>query len=189
MATYRFYEGGNGSNANNAMLPSANNVGVPPMGYADHQKARTYMVTRWLDFRKKQNYGNNSLVDVATPFYVNQLAAAGTPLAATDILSTHLLLPKTKLRSIFYEIVVPAPAFQFDIILESNPGTPLFNNVSGAAAGYALLDTAASMPALLTAQDYIGLRIDVLPTGGFVNSGLLMYITAEVLSYDDNGNQ
>lgn len=179
---FNIFSGGNASNGTHQIFPSANTDGNPPMGYADHQRSRSYTVTRVLDFRKKQNFGNNSRIDQATDFYLSSV----TPPANGDSLVTHLIIPKTKIKAVFYEVVVPAAGFNFDIKSQIG-GTVFFAGVSGAAAGYGLLDTEAGMPALFTVQDYLDVLVNAIPTGGFHNSGLLMYVSMKVEDYD-NGN-
>lgn len=189
MADYLIFDGGTrNSSGGFYQYPSVNTAGVPPMGYADHQLSKRYTVSKHIDLRPIQNWGINSTKDVALPYYMMQNSIT---FAAGDTIETHLLLPKSVLTAVSYEVYADGLLTGGTFRLYRNSvgsGTTYFTGISTAAAGYGFTSTAGSMPVLLTAQDYITLEFTAVPAGNITwNCGLHMRVDAQVLLLD-NGN-
>lgn len=211
MAQLPIFDGGNASNrGTNMLLPSGQtpNACVPPMGYAEHQRARNYAVTKRIDLRQTSPFTGGGQDQSLLCYLADKTLAVG------DELLTHLLLPNTLLSNVSMGLVKAAPGLVFDVVLVNNAivaplNSVLFNDIAAVtipvnAAGCPLaLHTpisAAGAPAaagggfLIAEQSYLALRIVALPVapqpallatcGG---TGLAMWITAHVTDLD-NGN-
>lgn len=202
MAEYKIFEGGNASNrVTNQMLPSGTNPAAcnPPYSYADHQRERSYGVTRRIDLRARKPFGGGGK-DQSMVCFFNDVE-----LAVNDELHTHLLLPNSLLFGVSYGITGALAGFTFNLRVK-NEALALVNAVDATtapknAAGCPLATwvpvTAGDVYAvagnglLLSEEDYLTMVITSLPTAGFLpgcgDGGLNMWITAHVLDLD-HGN-
>jgi hypothetical protein len=166
MATFNLFLGGDGTANGSYALPSALAAGAVVNGrtgqqsYADHQRARQYNVTRDLDFRDPAPFGGQGVSAGLNTWYKDNIAS----LVATDILRTHFLLPNTVLRFITLGVVVPVAGLQADVGLESSPFTQIPNHNFGVAG---VTHYEFNPTSLVTAVDYVGIRFDAIPVGGF----------------------
>ena len=185
MAVYSIFDGGTRNNsANFSMYPSVNTAGVPPQGYADHQRARLYSVTKVIDLRPLVNTGVGGGKDVALLGYLQDNAIT---FAANDDLDSILLLPKTVYQGMSYEVIQPLAGVTFTIYRQSvGTGTPYFAGVSGATAGYNYTTTAVGAP-LITTQDMVRVRFTAVPANFGANSQFAMKVNLFTLALD-NGN-
>lgn len=205
MARYNIFDGGTASNkVTNQMLPSeATAVCTPPYGYADHQRERSYGVTRRLDLRAVKSSGGGGKSQSLLCFL------ADTPLVVGDVLNTHLLLPNTVLQAVSLGVLSPLAGFTFSVSVVPvavNPVVPVFANIDTTtitanstgcklalyqpvsdAAAYAV----PSSGLLITEQAHLAITILSLPVGGLAPrcgpNGLDMWLTAHVLDLD-HGN-
>jgi hypothetical protein len=195
MAIHKIFEGGNASNrTTNQMLPSGTTPPAcnPPYSYADHQRERSYGVTRRIDLRAAVPYGKGGKDQSLVCYFRDH------PVAANDELQTHLLLPSTLLLGVSYGIVNPMAGLTFSINLK-NEATVIASAVDASvvrknAAGCVLANyvpVAAGAGVMITDEDYLNMVLTAVPTAGVLpdcgGGGLNMWITAHVLDLD-HGN-
>lgn len=164
MATFNIFLGGNATANGSQGLPSVpgvlTNGRTGRQSYADHQRARQYNVTRDMDFRDPAPFGGQGVSLDLNQWYKDNVGA----LVATDILRTHIVLPNTFLRFIVVGVVNPVAGLQADVGRESSPFTQIPNLNFGVAGVTAYEFNPMSF---VTAVDYIGMRFDTIPVGGF----------------------
>jgi hypothetical protein len=201
MTIHKIFEGGNRSNSNNQMLPSSTSPAAcnPPYSYADHQRERSYGVTRRLDLRARVPCGGGGKDQALVCYFKDNV------IAVADEIQTHLLLPNTVLLGVSYGFQNPQAGFQFDIRVK-NANVTVASNVSAGtiptnAAGCPLavwrpvVDPAPGAVSggglFIDDEDFLILSIDTLPAAGLLpgcgDGGLNMWITAHVLDLD-HGN-
>lgn len=198
MATHKIFEGGNRSNrVTNQLLPSGTSPAAcnPPYSYADHQRERSYGVTRRIDLRARVPYGGGGK-DQSLVCYLKD-----NPVVNGDDLETHLLLPNTVLLGVSYGIINPLLGFQFDLRVK-NAGVVVASNVNAGvvprnAAGCPLSvwrpvsDPVTGDGLFIDDEDFLTLTIDTLPVAGLLpgngGDGLHLWITAHVIDLD-HGN-
>lgn len=205
MATYNIFDGGTASNrVTNQMLPSeATGVCTPPYGYADHQRERSYGVTRRLDLRAVKASGGGGKSQSLLCFL------SGTTLVVGDVLNTHLLLPNTVLKAVSLGVLASLAGFTFSVSVipvTVNPTITVFSSINTTtipvnstgcklalyrpitdAGAYAIPGAGV----LLTEQAHLAITLLSLPVGGLAPGcgpeGLDMWLTAHVLDLD-HGN-
>lgn len=201
MTIHKLFEGGNNANRNNQMFPSGTSpaAGNPPYSYADHQRERSYGVTRRLDLRPTVPFGGGGK-DQSLLCYLND-----NPVAEGDTLLTHLLLPNTLLLGVSYGFTGQLPLGEFSLSVGSAApadlgtpvttaaiavGTPVVNANGQPRATYIPVSPATG--GLFIGQEaYLRLVLEELPAPGLRpvagQAGLNFWVTAHVLDLD-HGN-
>lgn len=189
MALHKIFEGGNNSNrVTNQMFPSGTSPAAcnPAYSYADHQRERSYGVTRRIDLRARVPFGGGGKDQSLTYYFETN------PVAIGDELATHLLLPNSVLFGVSLGIVSPLSGLQFDVSVK-NAGTSIFNNVNASTVptnskGCPLaIWKPMATPVLIDEEDYLILTLDTVPATGILSGGLHLWITAHMLDLD-HGN-
>jgi hypothetical protein len=201
---YKIYEGGNRRyNGVSQMLPSGTNPPAQnaPYSYADHQRERSYGVTRHLSTVAPTNSGGNGGTDQALICFLRD-----NPLVVGDELDIHLLLPNTVLKAVSIGINKAMPGFSFSLEYKNATQSIVANvdagvvpvNLGGAplATYVPITDTGLyavdGSGAFIPNEDYITLTVLTLPPNGIVipcgGGGLDMWVTAHVLDLN-HGNQ
>jgi hypothetical protein len=198
------YEGGTRPDSSRyAMLPSTNTGSYPITGYADHQRRRSYQVTRQMNFSPLVPYGglgNSALTDQKDWCWYADLVAGGSNIAVDDVWNMIVIPPYTRLEYIEAWIFTAPPTgttFTVDV-----------HNAAGVAVVTATLTSAnlvTAMPGplqsvLVAANEqnddevrYLGIHITAAgsQTGVGKLQGLNFAVAAEVVdwgSFDLNGN-
>lgn len=196
------YQGGNRpSGASSSMLPSGTATGVA--GYADHQRRRSYAVTRQMRFGPRFPYGgegNQSFNDQADWDWYQSLVTGGGNIAVDDVWNLIIIPPNTRLEYIEAQIFTAPPT--------GTTFTVDCHNAAGVAVVTATLTSAnlvIAMPnplqsVIVAAGEqndivirYVGVHITGIgsQTGTGKLLGLDFAVQAEVVdwgSYDLNGN-
>jgi hypothetical protein len=201
MATHKIFEGGNRSNrVTNQMLPSGTSPAAcnSPYSYADHQRERSYGVTRRLDLRARVPYGGGGKGQSLVCYFKDN------PIGQGDDLETHLLLPNTVLFGVSFGIINPLPGLQFSLRVK-NAGVNVISNVDAGViprnSTNCPLSVWRPVPStgpyaapgglFIDEEDFLTLDVDALPADGLLpgcgDGGLNMWITAHVLDLD-HGN-
>lgn len=192
--THKIFDGGNASNlTTNQMYPSGTSPAAcnPYYSYADHQRERSYGVTKRLDLRASVPYGGGGKDQSLICYFKDNAVAVG------DSLATHLLIPNSILFGVSLGIVSPLPGLSFAVkVKEAN--TTVFASVDAgtvrANAKGCPLATWAALPnggLFIDEEDMLVLELTALPTDGILPScgggGLQLWVTAHVLDLD-HGN-
>lgn len=203
MPSYALYMGGLAGNTDNRMVPQ--NSPCEVTGYADHQRRRSYSVTRQLDFRPRVPYGGLDVpVDQKDYDWYQALLATGTDIVVGDFLNLIIIPPYTRLEWVEANIVIPRTGLTLQIIQRSNacPGSPAEATVTLSTATNSPLDDAdlgdtagiyfsQRLDSSLLETSLISFEVIAVPGSGDALAGLFAIVQAEVVdwgSYDFNGN-
>ena len=203
MATYDLFMGGLAGNSNNAMVPQ--NSPCEITGYADHQRRRSYAVTRQLDFRPRVPFGGlTEPVDQKDYCWYQSLLAEGTDIEVGDFLNLIVITPYSRLEWVEAQVVIPRTGLvmticrRIGVCVETPPtstvaltaaaNSDLAVNAIGATAG---IFWSTRVDSSLEATSMISLEVTAVPGSGDALAGLFVIAQAEVVdwgSYDFNGN-
>lgn len=150
MASYPLYMGGLAGNSNNQIVPQ--NSPAVITGYADHQRRRSYAVTRQLDFRPRVPYGGvDGVVDQKDYCWYQGLLASGVDVEAGDYLDLVVIPPWTRIEYGSAKIIIPKTGLVMTLLKRDISGgspavadvdfiaaatSPLAANALGATEGY-----------------------------------------------------
>jgi len=199
MADFNLYQGGVGPASGNNMFQSQNPTTNPVKGYADHQRRRSYQVTRQLNFKRLSPAGGVDLpVKVMDwQWYQDYLNAGGVDIAVSDQINIILLPKNTRLEFVYAWVLVGSTVtgLTFDVVLRTAAG------VNTAIVGMTGLGAATTQPATTARLDtnivntseasFLSLKILTVPATGQKLAGLQAMVTAEVVDwgqFDFNGN-
>jgi hypothetical protein len=196
---FQLYQGGVGGATGNRIYQSANPAANSVKGYADHQRRRSYQVTRQMNFGSMVPQGGLA-VQVKHgdwQWYQDYLAAGGVDVAAGDHINIILLPKNTRLEFAYAQILAASTVagLTFDVVLRSGAGadTAIVGLTGLGAVTPNPLPTArldANIPATAEAA-YLSLKILTVPATGQKLAGLQAMFTAEVVDwgqFDFNGN-
>lgn len=205
MAEYNLFMGGLAGNTDNRMVPQ--NTPCDITGYADHQRRRSYAVTRQLDFRPRVPYGGvDTPVDQKDYDWYQALLAAGTDIEVGDFLNLITIVPYTRLEYVQFNVVLPKTGLVMTacrrqdvcpgtpatstIALTAEANSPLAVNAIGATAGIFFSTQIAAATKTLLETSFVSLEVTAVPAGDAL-ADLFIIAQAEVVdwgSYDFNGN-
>jgi hypothetical protein len=207
MAEYNLYMGGYAGNTSNRLVPQGSAELIK--GYADHQRARDYAVTRQLDFRPPKPWGGESVtVSLKDYDWYKALIAAGTDIIVGDFLNVIAITPNSRLDYISANVVIPKTGLALSVVrrLDAGPGTPATSTLAaptavtgylaatglGATAGIYTSQQTATATASQINQSFVSLQVTAVPAApARALDGLFIIVQAEVAdwgSYDFNGN-
>jgi hypothetical protein len=142
--------GGLAGNTNNQIVP--HNSPAVITGYADHQRRRSYAVTRQLDFRPRTPDGGvDSVVDQKDYCWYQTLLESGVDVEAGDFLDLIVVPAWTRIEYGAAKIIIPKTGLVMTLTKRTNIGispaianvdfvaaatSPLAVNALGATAGY-----------------------------------------------------
>lgn len=203
MAEYALYMGGLAGNTNNQMVPQ--NTPCDITGYADHQRRRSYAVTRQLDFRPRVPYGGIDVaVDQKDLAWYQALLDAGTDIEVGDFLNLIVITPYSRLEFVEINVVLPVTGLVMTAVRRQDvcPGSPAESTVSLTAASNSPLAVNAigategiffstRIDSTLLETSFVSLEVTAVPGTGNALDDLFLIAQAEVVdwgSYDFNGN-
>lgn len=203
MAEYNLFMGGLAGNTNNQMVPQ--NTPCIVEGYADHQRRRSYAVTRQLDFRPRVPYGGlTEPVDQKDYCWYQDLLAAGTDLEVGDFINCLVITPYSRLEFVEVNVVLPVTGLQLQVLqrIDACPGSPAISTVALSTASNSPLDDAdigdtagiyfsQRIDSSLLETSFISFEVIAVPVSGDKLANLFVMVQAEVVdwgSYDFNGN-
>ena len=153
MAEYNLYMGGVAGNSNNRMIPQADPCDI--VGYADHQRRRSYAVTRQLDFRPRVPYGGvDTPVDQKDYDWYQALLASGADVAVGDFINLLVIAPYTRLEWVQAQVIIPRTGLTLEILRRVN-----VCDVTPATSSTTLTATAPSAPSPKLTPSYAGSHI------------------------------
>lgn len=207
MAEYNLFMGGLAGNSNNEIVPQ--NTPCSINGYADHQRRRSYAVTRQLDFRPRVPYGGiDGVVDQKDYSWYQRLLATGVDVEVGDFLNLIVITPYSRLEWAEAQVVLPVTGLVATLCRRVNvcPGSPATSTVAITAAsnsGLAVNDIGENagifwstrIDSSLDDWSMLALEITAVPgtapeDGGNLKDWFAIF-QAEVVdwgSYDFNGN-
>lgn len=203
MATYDLYMGGLAGNSNNLMVPQ--NSPCEVTGYADHQRRRSYAVTRQLDFRPRVPFGGvDGPVDQKDYCWYQNLLADDTDIEVGDFLNLIIVTPYSRLEWVEVQVVLPRTGLVMTVLrrIDVCVGSPPVSSVALTAAANSGLAVGAigategifwstRIDSSLAETSMISLEVTAVPVSGDALAGLFLIAQAEVVdwgSYDFNGN-
>lgn len=203
MAEYNLYMGGVAGNSNNRMIPQADPCDI--VGYADHQRRRSYAVTRQLDFRPRVPYGGvDTPVDQKDYDWYQALLASGADVGVGDFINVLVIAPYTRLEWVESQVIIPRTGLQLQILQRINvcDASPATSTVALSTATNSPLDDAdigdtagiyfsQRLDSSLLETSFIAFEVLAVPVSGDALDGLFITAQAEVVdwgSYDFNGN-
>jgi hypothetical protein len=203
MAEYNLFMGGVAGNTDNFMVPQL--LPCEINGYADHQRRRSYAVTRQLDFRPRVPYGGlTTPVDQKDYAWYQQLLAAGTDIEVGDFLNLITITPYSRLEFVEMQVVLPRTGLVMTAVRRTDicPGSPNASTVALTAASNSPLAVNAigatagiffstRVDSTLLVHSYVSLEVTAVPGSGNALDDLFIFAQAEVVdwgSYDFNGN-
>lgn len=203
MAEYNLFMGGVAGNTDNRMIPQQDPCEV--LGYADHQRRRSYSVTRQLDFRPRVPYGGlTEPVDQKDYCWYQDLLASGVDIEVGDFLNLITITPYSRLEWVEAQVVLPRTGLVMTICRRVNacPGSPATSTVALTAASNSPLAVNAigatagiffstRVDSSLLETSFISLEVTAVPVSGDALANLFVFAQAEVVdwgSYDFNGN-
>lgn len=203
MAEYNLFMGGTAGNTDNRLIPQQDPCAV--LGYADHQRRRSYAVTRQFEFRARGPYGGvDTPVDQKDYCWYQALLAAGTDIGVGDFINAIIITPYSRLEFVEAQVVVPRTGLQLAVVRRQNfcVGSPAASTLAIAPASNSPLDDgdlgdtagiffSARIDSSLLETSMISFEVVAVPVTGNALDGLFMAVQAEVVdwgSYDFNGN-
>ena len=198
-AEINLFQGGVGGASGNQMYPSSNPSGNPVVGYADHQRRRSYQVTRQLKYGPLTPQGG---VDIPVKindwlWYQKYLEDGNADIGVGDHLNIILLPKNTRLEFVYAWVLAATTVagLTFDLVVRTAAG------VDTAVVGVTGLGAAQTNPVATARLDsnivntshasYLSMKILTVPATGQKLAGLSLLATAEVVdwgSFDFNGN-
>lgn len=203
MAEYNLFMGGLAGNTDNRMVPQ--NTPCDITGYADHQRRRSYAVTRQLDFRPRVPYGGLDVpVDQKDYDWYQALLAAGTDIEVGDFLNLIVVTPYSRLEFAQVNVLLPVTGLVMTVVRRQDvcPGTPAESTIAVTAASNSPLAVDAigategiffstRIDSSLLETSYVSLEVTAVPVSGNALDDLWLIAQAEIVdwgSYDFNGN-
>lgn len=203
MSEYNLFMGGVAGNTNNRMIPQQEPCDI--VGYADHQRRRSYAVTRQLDFRPRVPYGGLDVpVDQKDYDWYQALLDAGTDIEVGDFINVLVIAPYTRLEWVEAQVIIPRTGLQLQILQRINvcDASPATSSVTLSTATNSPLDDAdigdaagiyfsQRLDSSLLETSFIAFEVIAVPPTGDALAGLFITAQAEVVdwgSYDFNGN-
>lgn len=206
MAEYALYMGGLAGNSNNRIVPQ--NTPCEVTGYADHQRRRSYAVTRQLDFRPRVPYGGvDTPVDQKDYDWYQALLASGVDIEVGDFLNLIIVTPYSRLEFIEMNVVIPKTDLVMTVVRRQDvcPGSPDESTVAVTAASNSPLAVNAigetegiffstRADSTLLETSFVSLQVTGVPASpgsAGVLGGFFLIAQAEIVdwgSYDFNGN-
>lgn len=199
VVTNLFSGGTRPSNADYAMLPSANSGNLLATGFADHQRRRSYQVVRQMQFLPRVPYGglgNAALTDLKDWEWYSSLVAGGGNVAVDDVWNMILIPANTRLEYIAVQVFSGVTGLAFTVQQQDTDGVLIGSDtiagVGGSASGPTLQAIDAGDQSSSDIR-YVGIHITAVPGGAGLAKlqGLQFAVQAEVVdwgSYDLNGN-
>ena len=202
MAEYNLIMGGTAGNTDNRLIPQSGFCDIT--GYADHQRRRSYAVTRQLDFRPRVPYGGvDTPVDQKDYCWYQALLASGVDVEVGDFLNLITIVPYTRLEFIEAQVIIPKTGLTFTIVRRTDvcPGSPAASTIAVTAATNSPLAVSSfgdnagiffseRIDSSLLVYSFVSLEVTAVPAGNALD-GLFIMAQAEVVdwgSYDFNGN-
>lgn len=199
MADFLLFQAGNGGASGNRIYPSSVSTTDPPVGYSDHQRRRSYQVTRQLTMAALGPQGgvNINVSQDDWLWYQDYLAGGGTDVQVGDYLDLIFLPKNTRLEFVYAWVLAATTVagLTFDLVRRTVAG------VDTAIAGVTGLGAVAANPTTTARLDvdipntsvgsYLAAKITAVPASGQALAGLSVLVTAEVVdwgSFDFNGN-
>lgn len=203
MAEYNLFMGGLAGNTNNQLVPQNSPCDIT--GYADHQRARSYAVTRQLDFRARVPFGGLTVpVDQKDFCWYEALLASGVDVEVGDFLNCIVVTPYSRLEWVEVNVVLPRTGLQLQVLRRQDicPGTPPQSSIALSTASNSPLDDAdlgdtagiyfsQRIDSTLLEASFVSFEVIAVPVSGDALTDLFMIVQAEVVdwgSYDFNGN-
>jgi hypothetical protein len=203
MAEYDLFMGGLAGNLNNQMVPQ--NTPCIIDGYADHQRRRSYAVTRQLDFRPRSPVGGIDVaVDQKDYNWYQTLLDAGSDIEVGDFLNLIVVTPYSRLERVAINVVIPRTGLVMTARRRQDacPGTPAISSIALTAASNSPLAVNAIgategvffstfVDSSLLETSFVSLEVTAVPVSGDALTDLFIMAQAEVVdwgSYDFNGN-
>ena len=203
MSAYNLFMGGVAGNSNNRMIPQQEPCNI--VGYADHQRRRSYAVTRQLDFRPRVPWGGLDVpVDQKDYCWYQALLESGADVGVGDFLNLIVIAPYTRLEFVQAQVVIPRTGLVMEILrrvdvcggspaessttITAAANSPLAVDAIGETAGIFFSERIDSS---LLVTSFISLEVTAVPGTGNALDGLFVFAQAEVVdwgSYDFNGN-
>lgn len=194
------YMGGTApDNGRHALLPSSNSGTYPAVGYADHQRRRSYQVTRQMRFSPRIPYGglgNYPVTDLKDWCWYSDLVAGGSNVEVDDVWNLILIPPNTRLEYIAVWVFTGVTDLEFTVDQHDASGVAVgadtITGVGGAASGPTLKAITANVQTSASTR-YVGIHFTAVPTDDDLNRlrNLDFAVQAEVVdwgSFDFNGN-
>ncbi len=202
MAEYNLIMGGTAGNTDNRMIPQSGFCDVT--GYADHQRRRSYAVTRQLDFRPRVPFGGvDTPVDQKDYCWYQNLLATGVDVEVGDFLNLIIVTPYSRLEFVEVNVVLPVTGLVMTALRRTDvcPGSPAASSISLTAASNSPLAVNAigatagiffstRIDSSLLVHSFISLEVTAVPAGDAL-ADLFVIVQAEAVdwgSYDFNGN-
>lgn len=203
MAEYALYMGGQAGNSNNRMVPQ--NTPCDITGYADHQRRRSYAVTRQLDFRPRSPVGGLDVaVDQKDYDWYQALLDSGVDIEVGDFLNLIVITPYSRLEWVEMNVVLPRTGLVMTAVRRQDvcPGSPAESTIALTAASNSPLAVDAigatggiffssRIDSSLLETSFVSLEVTAVPVSGDALTDLFIMAQAEVVdwgSYDFNGN-
>lgn len=199
---YNLIMGGTAGNTDNRLIPQTGFCETT--GYADHQRRRSYAVTRQLDFRPRVPYGGlTGPVDQKDYCWYQALLASGLDVEVGDFLNLITITPYSRLEFVEMQVVLPRAGLVMTARRRTDvcPGSPAASTLALAAAANSPLAVGAigavagtffstRVDSTLLVHSFISLEVTAVPAGNSLDN-LFIFAQAEVVdwgSYDFNGN-
>lgn len=204
MAEYNLFMGGLAGNTNNLLVPQNSPCVID--GYADHQRRRSYSVTRQLDFRARVPYGGvDTPVDQKDYCWYQNLLGQELDVEVGDFLNLIVVTPYSRLEFVEVNVVLPRTGLVMTVLrrVEICDNTPPTSSVSLTAASNSPLAVGAigategiffstRVDSSLLTHSFVSLEVTAVPSDGNpALTDLFLLAQAEVVdwgSYDFNGN-
>lgn len=203
MSEYNLFMGGLAGNSDNRMVPQ--NSPCEIVGYADHQRRRSYSVVRQLDFRPRVPYGGVDVpVDQKDYDWYQALLATGVDVGVGDFINVITIAPYTRLEWVEAQVIIPRTGLQLQILRRQDVcvGSPAISSITLSTASNSPLDDAdigdtagiyfsQRIDSSLLEASFISFEVIAVPPTGDALAGLFLTAQAEVVdwgSYDFNGN-
>jgi len=203
MAEYNLFMGGVSGNTDHRLIPQQLPCSIT--GYADHQRRRSYAVTRQLDFRARLPYGGlDGPVDQKDYCWYKDLLALGTDVEVGDFINLITIVPYTRLEWVEAQVILPRTGLQLAILRRQNfcPGSPAVTSIAIATAANSPLDDgdigdtagiffSQRIDSSLLETSMVSFEVVAVPGTGNALTDLFVAVQAEVVdwgSYDFNGN-
>lgn len=179
------------------MLPSTGASSV--VGYADHQRRRSYSVTRQMQFLPLQPYGGlgtNALTDQKDWQWYSDLVAAGDNVAVDDVWNLIIIPPNTRVEYIAVWVFNGVTDLEFTVDQHDTSGVAVGGDTItgvGATMTNPSLKVITENVKNSTSLRYVGIHFTSVPAASGVAKlqGLNFAVQAEVVdwgSFDFNGN-
>lgn len=189
------------ANSSYGLMPAGSAASI--VGYADHQRRRSYAVTRQMQFRPRVPYGglgNAALTDQKDWCWYSDLVAGGSNIAVDDVWNLIVIPPNTRLEYIeAWMFTAPPTGTTFTVDVHNAAGVAVVTaTITSAALVTAMPNPLQSVLIAAAEQNstsvrYVGIHITAIgaQAGTLKLRDLDFAVQAEVVdwgSYDLNGN-